>query len=66
MALDKGVNSKVDILLSTFNGEKFLSDLLDSVINQTYEFWELIIRDDGSEDTTRNILNSYKQRYSLK
>lgn len=66
MALDKGVNSKVDILLSTFNGEKFLFDLLDSVINQTYEFWELIIRDDGSEDTTRNILNSYKQRYSAK
>jgi glycosyltransferase involved in cell wall biosynthesis len=66
MALDKGVNSKVDILLSTFNGEKYLPELLDSVINQSYGFWRLIVRDDGSNDKTKETLNYYKDKCSDK
>jgi glycosyltransferase involved in cell wall biosynthesis len=49
----------VDILLSTYNGAEFLSELLDSIIRQTYNSWRLIIRDDGSTDTTNEIVKKY-------
>ena len=43
---------KVQILLATYNGEKFLRELLNSIINQEYKLWELLIHDDGSIDNT--------------
>jgi glycosyltransferase involved in cell wall biosynthesis len=53
----------IAILLSTYNGEKYLSDLLNSLINQTYSDWELYIRDDGSEDGTVDIIKKYCLKY---
>ena len=53
---------KVDILLATFNGEKYLKDQLDSIINQTYKDFRLLISDDGSTDNTKNILEDYKKK----
>lgn len=53
----------VDILLSTHNGEAYLEPLLNSIINQTYHHWRLIIRDDGSQDNTREILRAFKEKY---
>lgn len=50
----------VSILLATFNGEKYLKNLLDSLERQTFHEWELIVLDDCSEDLTWEILNSYK------
>ncbi len=50
---------KIDILLSTFNGAKYLREQLDSVLKQTYPHWRIIIRDDGSKDNTINIINDY-------
>ena len=47
------------ILLSTYNGEKYLKDQLDSIFSQTYKDFEIIARDDGSNDETINILKSY-------
>jgi len=49
----------VSIVLATFNGEAFLAQLLDSVLAQTYPNIEIVAVDDGSTDTTINILNSY-------
>ena len=46
-------------MLSTYNGEKYLKEQLDSLFNQTYENFELIVRDDGSTDRTLKILKSY-------
>jgi glycosyltransferase involved in cell wall biosynthesis len=43
---------KVDILLATYNGEKYLEEQLKSIVNQTHTNWNLIIRDDGSTDNT--------------
>ena len=57
-------NPKVQILLATYNGEKFLREQLDSIINQEYKLWELLIHDDGSVDDTINILNEYQNKYS--
>lgn len=50
----------VNVLLSTYNGEKYLSELLDSVFNQTDVKIVLHIRDDGSTDNTINILKEYE------
>lgn len=49
----------INILLSTYNGERYLSEQIDSIINQTYPNWKLLIRDDGSTDKTITIINEY-------
>ena len=55
-------NPKLCILLASYNGEKYIKEQLDSIINQTYKNWELIIRDDGSKDETMTILNKYEKK----
>ena len=55
-------NSKIDILLATYNGEKYLEEQLDSILNQTYENFRLLISDDGSKDNTRKILEKYSKK----
>tara|TARA_Y100000589_G_C27066043_1_gene593354 strand:- start:94 stop:939 length:846 start_codon:yes stop_codon:yes gene_type:complete len=57
---------KVQILLATYNGEKFLREQLDSIVNQEYKFWELLIHDDGSVDNTISILKEYQNNYPKK
>lgn len=49
----------IDILLATYNGEKYIKQQIDSIINQSYTNWNLIIRDDGSTDRTLEIINQY-------
>ena len=58
--------TKVQILLATYNGEKFLQEQLDSIINQKYKLWEILIHDDGSYDDTISILNEYQNNYPKK
>lgn len=53
---------KVDILLATYNGEKYIREQIDSILNQTYKEFRLLISDDGSTDGTRDILNEYKAK----
>lgn len=53
------MKDKIAILLSTYNGEKFLQEQIDSIINQTNQSWQLFIRDDGSTDKTLKILEEY-------
>lgn len=53
----------VDILVACYNGEHFLKQLLNSLINQTYKDFNIIIRDDGSTDNTLMILKEYKSLY---
>ena len=55
---------KIAVLLSTYNGEKFLKEQLDSILAQTYENFILYIRDDGSTDGTKSILQDYQQKDS--
>ena len=55
---------KVVILLSTYNGEKFLKEQLDSLLQQTYQNIDIMIRDDGSKDNTVNIIKEYQQKYN--
>ncbi len=50
---------KVNILLSTYNGERFLADQIRSIQEQTFSDWTLLIRDDGSTDQTRQIIEEF-------
>jgi teichuronic acid biosynthesis glycosyltransferase TuaG len=47
------------IILPAYNGELFISDTIQSIIDQTFQLWELIIVNDGSTDTTENIVTNY-------
>ncbi|MCD8323342.1 MAG: glycosyltransferase family 2 protein [Clostridiales bacterium] len=50
---------KVAVLLSAYNGEKYIKQQIDSILNQTWPNVELYVRDDGSTDGTLAILESY-------
>ncbi|AZA91282.1 Chondroitin polymerase [Chryseobacterium nakagawai] len=50
---------KTSVALCTYNGEKYLKEQLDSIINQTYKIDEIIVCDDQSTDTTLSILKEY-------
>lgn len=52
----------IDILLSTYNGELYLEELLQSLKDQTCSDWKLVIRDDGSTDRTPEILNAFRKK----
>lgn len=47
---------KVDILMATYNGEKYVAQQIRSLQNQTYEDWNLWVHDDGSSDYTVGIV----------
>jgi len=51
--------SKVQVLLSTYNGQKYLKELMDSVLNQDFPNLEILVRDDGSTDETLRVLEKY-------
>lgn len=50
----------VQILMTTYNGEKYLKEQLDSLLAQVGVSVKILVRDDGSTDSTTSILNSYK------
>ncbi|MGT2744064.1 glycosyltransferase family 2 protein [Streptococcus phocae subsp. phocae] len=49
----------INILLSTYNGERFLAEQIQSIQKQTVTDWTLLIRDDGSSDRTREIIQEF-------
>lgn len=58
-------DKKVAILLSTYNGEKYVKEQIDSLLNQTYKNIQIYIRDDGSKDNTVKILEEYGNKINL-
>lgn len=51
----------ISIIIPSYNYEKYIAQSIESVINQTYSDWELIIVDDGSTDNSIEIINSFCQ-----
>jgi len=49
----------VNVLMSTYNGHKYIREQIDSILNQTYQDIKLYIRDDGSTDNTIQIIQEY-------
>ena len=58
------MKEQIDVLLATYNGEKYLREQIDSILNQTYQNIQLIISDDCSKDNTRKILKEYEEKDS--
>lgn len=50
----------VSVVMSVFNGERYVRDAIESILNQTYQNWEFIIINDGSKDSTESIIFQYK------
>ena len=55
------MTATVEILLSTYNGEAYLEQQIKSIIDQSYQDWRIIARDDGSHDATVSILQKYSR-----
>ena len=55
-------NKLVSIIMNCHNGEKYLPEAIESILNQTYKNWELIFWDNLSNDNSFNILNSYNDK----
>ena len=53
---------KYSVIVPTYNREKYISKCVESVLNQTYDNFELIIVDDGSTDNTENIIKEYNDK----
>lgn len=60
--MDKKTEKLVSIIMPNFNGEKYIAEAIESVISQTYPFWELIIIDDCSTDNSINIIKEYSTK----
>lgn len=56
-------NVKVSIIIPVYNAENYISRCLNSIIDQTYKNWEIIALDDGSTDSSWQILSKYKEKY---
>ena len=61
----KNESPLISIAMATYNGEKFIIEQLDSIINQSYKNIEIIICDDNSNDKTVEILKSYCKKFPL-
>ncbi len=57
---------KSSVVIATYNGEKFIEEQLDSILNQTIMVDEILISDDGSSDTTEKIIECYIKNNRLK
>lgn len=53
---------KVTVLLPVYNGEKYLKEAIESILNQTFDDFEFIIINDGSTDDTKKIIESYNDK----
>ena len=60
--MDKNTK-KIAILLAVYNGEKYLTTQIESIISQTNQDWILYIRNDASSDNTSQLINAYCKKY---
>jgi glycosyltransferase involved in cell wall biosynthesis len=61
------MNAMVTILMPAYNVEKYIDQAIQSIINQSFTNWELLISDDGSEDGTQKKINEYVSKdYRIK
>ena len=51
------------VMMSTYNGEKYIREQIDSILHQKDVKVDIVVRDDGSKDNTQNILTNYSSKY---
>lgn len=59
----KEQEDSIGVMMATYNGERYLKEQIDSILNQSYGNWILYISDDQSNDETVKIINSYVKKY---
>lgn len=59
----KNFSPEISIVMASFNRAGFLERSIDSVLNQSFKYWELIIVDDGSSDSTSTIIDKYINQF---
>lgn len=52
----------ITIIMATYNGQEYIQEQLESIKNQTYKEWKLIVRDDGSKDKTVEIIKKFARK----
>ena len=60
--MTKGSNPLVSVLMNGYNGEKYLSESINSVISQTYQNWELVFWDNQSTDNSAEIVKKHNDK----
>ena len=60
------MKKKISIILPNFNSQKYIKQTIQSILNQSFKLWELIIVDDCSNSETKNILKNYKKNKKIK
>jgi rhamnosyltransferase len=61
--IDNSKEERIAILMATYNGKKYLSEQIDSILSQSSRKWHLYIHDDGSTDGTVELLNDYADKH---
>jgi glycosyltransferase involved in cell wall biosynthesis len=56
------MSPEVTVLMSVYNGEKYLRESIDSILNQSFSNFKFLIIDDASTDSSREIIRSYKDK----
>ena len=64
--MERLIENKVSAVIPVFNGELYLSSILDSILTQTYPWIEIILVDDGSTDRTVQVAESYREKFILR
>lgn len=59
------MSGKVVVLLSTYNGEKYIDEQIESILQQSYSDVKIYIRDDGSKDNTKSVLKKYERKSNI-
>lgn len=57
---------KVTVIVPVYNSEEYISRCLESILNQTYQNFNILVVNDGSKDKSQEIINTYKEKYEDK
>ena len=60
---DNEQNPKISILVASYNYEQYIGETLDSLVNQTYKNFEVVVVDDGSKDNSVKLIKKYVKKY---
>ena len=58
--------SKVTIIIPVYNSAEYIGKCIESILNQTYHDYDILIVNDGSKDNSQQIINEYKEKYPNK
>jgi glycosyltransferase involved in cell wall biosynthesis len=53
---------KVSVLISAYNAEKYIEETIESILNQTYRNFEVLIADDASTDNTKRLIEKFEDK----